>query len=54
MLLAAVIMAATAPPPQMNGQTSNDKEKKHGAKILAALCRETIRSSIVCFQPVNT
>ena len=54
LLVAAVNMAARAPPSPTNEQTSNDKDKRHGAKILAALCRETIRSSIVCFQPVNT
>ena len=30
------------------------KEKRHGAKTLAALRRVPIRSSIVCFQPVDT
>ena len=44
LLLAAVIMAARALPPQTNRQTSNDKEKRHGAKVLEALCCVTIRS----------
>ena len=35
-----------------NEQTWNDKEKRHGAKILAALRRVTIRSSVVCFQHI--
>ena len=37
-----------------NEQTSDDKQKRHGAKILVALRRVTIRSSIVCFQPIIT
>ena len=45
LLLAAVTMAARALPPQTNRQTSN--EKRHGAKMLAALRRRTTRSSIV-------
>ena len=53
LLLAAVIMAVRALPPQINRQASNDREKRHRAKILAALRRVTIRSSIVCFQPNN-
>ena len=35
-MLAVVIMAARALPPA-NEQMSNDKQKRHGAKILAAL-----------------
>ena len=50
-LLGAVIMAVRrALSPQTNRQTSNDKQNRHGAKILAALPRVRIRSSIVCFQ----
>ena len=54
LLLAAVTMAARALPLRTNRQASNDNEKRHGAKIHAALRRITIRSSIVCFQPINT
>ena len=39
--------------PPTNKQTSNDKEKRHGATILASLPRAIIRSSIVYFQPIN-
>ena len=53
LLHAAVIMAARALTPQTNRQTSDDREKRHGAKILAALRRLRIRSAIVCFQPIN-
>ena len=49
LLLAAAIMAVRVLPSQTNRQTSNDKEKRHGAKILAALRRVSIRSFIVCF-----
>ena len=54
LLLAAVMVAARALPPQTNRQTPNDKKKRHGAKILVGLCRVTMRSSIVCFQRINT
>ena len=53
LLLAIVVMAARAVPPT-NEHTSNDKEKSHGAKILAALRRTTTWSSIACFQRVYT
>ena len=53
LLLAAVIMAARALPPQTNRRRMT-KEKKHWAKILAALCRVRIRSSTVFFQPMNS
>ena len=43
----------TALPPQ-HEQTSNDKETRHGAKILAAMRCVRMRSSIVCFQIINT
>ena len=48
LLLAAVLMAARALPPLIE-QTSNDKEKRHRAKILAALRRVRIRISAVYF-----
>ena len=43
LLLAAVIRAARALPPHTSRRTSNDKEKRHTAKILAALmsCDDT-------------
>ena len=44
-MLVTVIVVARELPPQRNA--SNDKEKRHGAKILAALFRVRIRSSIV-------
>ena len=47
LLLAAVIMSARSLPPQTNRQASNGTERRHGAKILAALRRVTVRSSIV-------
>ena len=50
LLLAAVIMAVRALPPQTDTHTWIDKGDRHGAKILAALSRRrvTIPSSIVC------
>ena len=39
LLLAAVTTAAEVPPTNENGQTSNDKEVRQGAKVVAALQR---------------
>ena len=36
-----------------NGQAWNVKQKRRGAKMLAAARRVGLRSSIVCFQPFN-
>ena len=52
LLLAALIMATRTLPPQTNRRRMS--KKGHWAKILAALRRVTIRSSIVCFQPILT
>ena len=49
LLLAAVVMTASP----TNEQTSDDKDKRHGAKLVAALRRVRIPSPIVCFQPIN-
>ena len=56
LLLAAVTMAARARSPQTNRQTWIDIEKRHEAKVRAALSlrRVTIPSSIVCVQPINS
>ena len=57
LLLAAVIMAARALAPHTNIYTSNDKEKKHGAKLFFTTrgsASFTIRSCIVCFQPLTS
>ena len=53
MLLAAVIMAAKALPPQPNRRPMT-KEKRRGATKLATLRRVRIRISIVCFLPTDT
>ena len=51
LLLVALVMAARAPPPQANRH--RNKKRGTGAKILAALRRLRIPSSIVCFQPID-
>ena len=48
LLLAAIVKAARTLP-STNQQTANDKENRLGAKIRAALCGVTVRSSIMCF-----
>ena len=55
LLLAAVIMAARAPPPTKE-QTSNHKDKRRGAKILAALHRVEPEAfgAPHNFQPIET
>ena len=52
-LLAFVVLATRAPPPQANGCRMT-QEKRHGGGggTLTALRRVRIRSSIACFQPI--
>ena len=52
LLLAAVILVARALPPQTNRRRMTKRlECRCGAKILATLRRNRIRSCIACFQP---
>ena len=50
---AVTVIIATRERFSSDGQTSNDKGLRRGAKILASLRRVTIRSSTVCFRPKN-